>query len=520
MKPEHDFKKKPKDEESSDTIRYPDAEKEYEEEVIYEEDEEDKEDEKDENTDDLITPSITPVEEKAIKTEVYLNQQNKTKREKIEQLEELNKLKQENERKYERNLSQESKQNFLSTTGKIDLETKKSELLENLDGLLSMIDNPDQNYKTKITEKIKQATSFQELSKITQKLTFDKNNQVEHVKQAEFIDSKRNALRNMIMSLDTNSYHGFRFHYEVWNSKIVKANTMDDLLEIEHMINQYKETSNILDEDARNQKQKSEDTDTSTIAKAKAQEAVNKLIEVQKFLGADNMSKKPVIYYDTDKEKNFSPDTKSLRSSKDYEYVSLKDYMFDPSKDAIPNNILLNGINIGNLAKRLGQSNEKGKFWASLAYKLGCYSADNIKKLSFWLVDFGSKLIIAAVPSAINFATQHPVMASTAIGGFVGYKWIKNKFFSVKTGKELIENADCIDDTKIIPPPQPGRPPLPPNTLTDYDPFLPERMTPLQKPPSFPAMYRKKSPKPSSPPKIRKNFKKNNQGSPKEYNYL
>ena len=57
------------------------------------------------------------------------------------------------------------------------------------------------------------------------------------------------------------------------------------------------------------------------------------------------------------------------------------------------------------------------------------------------------------------------------------------------------------------------------NTLTDYDPDLPERMTPLQKPPSFPGYLRKKQPK-QSPPKIRKMFKKAFKGSPNENNDL
>lgn len=520
-KPEYefDFKKKLKTEPSDDIIRYPDAEAEEEEEKYEETETENNNNDDDDDDDDLITPLISPVENQAIKTKVNLNQQIKTKKEQVEQFEELNKIKQENQRAYERNLSQQSKQNFLSTTGKIDLEAKKSQLLENLDGLLNMLDNPDTQYKISITNKIKKASTFEELDNITKKLTYDKGNQVEYVKQAEFIENKRNYIRNLIMSMNTNSIQGFQFSYDTWNSKIVKANTIDDLLKIEQMINQYKEASEILAEDARNQKQESEDSNTNKIAKAKANEAVDTLIKVQEFLKTDNMSKKPVIYVDADKEKNFSPDTKALRPSKDFEYVSLKEYKFNPSSDSIPNEILLNGVNIGNLAQRLGQSTEKGKFFASLAYKLGCYAQDNSKKLFFWLVKFGSQLIIAAVPATINFAAQHPIMASSAIGGFVGYKWLKNKFFNVDNEDDLAENADKIDDSKIIPPPQPGPSPLPPDILTDFDPYLPKRITPLNKPSSFPASLRKKPPK-QSPPKVRKMFKKTIQLSPNENNDL
>ena len=388
-------------------------------------------------------------------------------------MEELEKKKEENKRVYERNISLTSKQAPISTTTKIDFETEKSKLLENLDNLLNIVENPNEAYKSKITEMINKAKTFEDLTKISRKLNIDKSNQEEFIKQSDFLNKRKEELRQNLLTLKPN-YSGYKLPYEVWNIKITKANTIDDVLKIEQMINKYKQATEILTEDALTQRQKTENDDIRKIAKAQAEKAVNTLIQVQKFLGMDNLDKKPIIYVDSQKEKDLSPKTRNLRPSKDFKYVDLRKYTFNPELNSIPNDVLLNGINLGNLIQRYGLSNEKSKFLASLAWKLSCYMKDKGTKLFFWLVDFGRDLTIAAAPATINFAAKHPVLTTSTIGGFVGFKWIKSKFFRTNNEEELLNNAEKINDEFIIPegvpPPQPGPQPVPPKQETKKEP--------------------------------------------------
>ena len=198
--------------------------------------------------------------------------------------------------------------------------------------------------------------------------------------------------------------------------------------------------------------------------------ASDDMVEIQKFLHTNLPYEKDNVYIDTEKIPTLSPKTQQLAPSNDYKYIDIRNYEYDPAKDNLPTEVLLNGINISNLAKRYGAATEKGKFLRGLAWKLSCVSARLGKDAVFGLVKYGAQLLLAVLPSVITFAGKHPGKVSAIIGGVYITRKIKSWFTSTPTQKELEEALDQVDKNKIvdlrdIPPPQPGPAPIPPTPM-------------------------------------------------------
>ena len=402
--------------------------------------------EEEENEENDISLLQTP-EKEAIEEEVKLTKENQTRREQLEELEALEKQKQENSERIDRNLINYRSKPY-STKDKFDFETEKLRALDKLDGVLSMVDNPDADYKLKLTYKIDSAETYNELDNILKKLNLDISNQEEFIKQNEILKTKKDECLNKLQeSRKLNIQNPIPF--DSWKVKIERANSIEEILNVERMINLYHRSIDILASESNEQKQKSLDESTSREAHSRASEAVDTIISIKKYLQTNESRTKPKAFIDGDKEKQFSPGTNELRPSKDIEYVDISQYVYDPSKHSIPNDILLNGIDLGNVIKRFGASSEKGKFFASLAWKLTCFIGRNAKKFVFYTVNVGTSIAIAAVPKVIDIAAKNPKTFAAGIGGFALYKWIKDKWFKGDENK-IFKNKDKLNTEKVI----------------------------------------------------------------------
>ena len=400
------------------------------------------------DNDNIPVPPIESIEEEAIKAEVKLDKENQTRREEIEQLEALEKQKKIVTDKVAANIHDISTLSPFTTQLKIDFEKDKEQTLNQLNDVLARVENPSRKYKAKLTNKIYDAKTPQELRTIKKKLDLDKSNQEEFIKQNKILEDKKEECLNKLeesKKLNISS----TISIQMWQHKLKYANTMDELLRVENMINLYNQSINILATDAIEQKQKSTDESTSKEAHARASAAVDNIMKVKNFLTTHEPRAKPKLFIDGDKEKEFSPGTRELRPNEDIEYIDVTQYVYDPDTCVIPNEILLNGVNLGNVIKRFGESSEKGKFFASLAWKMTCCVGRNTKKFVFYTVNVGTSILIAAVPKVIDIAVQNPTTFAAGLGGFAFYKWIKEKLFRTDA-ETLYNNKEKINTNNII----------------------------------------------------------------------
>ena len=392
-------------------------------------------------------PPLSPVERNAIKAEVLLDKRNQTRKEQISQLEELEKVKKQNQEKMDRNLVEATHVAPNTILSKLDFENNKSGLYEELDGVINLVEHPNDKYIEGITQKIDNAKTYDELKIIERKLKLDKSNQEEFIKQSQLLEEKKKECFKKLQEPQKYSI-SYSIPLDIWRAKIKDAKTTEDIIKIDNMINLYHQIIKVLAQDEVEQKQKSKDKSTHREAKARAEAAVDNFIKIQHFLKERNEEAKPKAYIDGDKEKEFSPGTKGLRPTDDVEYVDISNYKYDPKKDSIPNEVLLNGINISNFIERGKESTEKGKFWASLAWKLTCYLHDKGSDVFFWLVELGGQLFVAAVPKLIEAAGQNPTATTARVDGLVLWKCVKGKFSGSK--KDLSNSNKKINDEKII----------------------------------------------------------------------
>ena len=139
------------------------------------------------------------------------------------------------------------------------------------------------------------------------------------------------------------------------------------------------------------------------------QTAIDDMAKVHNYLHTNLPVEQNDVFIDTAMVAGLSPKTQKIAPSKDFNFVDIRNYEFDPTRDSLPNDILLDGVNLSNLVKRLGASSSKGKFIAGIAMKLAKESLKGAGTLTFHLVKYGSKLAIAAV--------KNPSITSTIVGG-------------------------------------------------------------------------------------------------------
>ena len=233
---------------------------------------------------------------------------------------------------------------------------------------------------------------------VAQKLKLDEQNQETALKQQELVNRKKTECYDKLSSSREKNFK-FNFPFDTWQLKLAQATTLNQVLEVERYINIANDAYKAL------------------LANDKDERTTNELMDVQKFLNTPFSPHKLIVYYDSKNEEAFSPQTKFMRPTEDYEYIDISKYKYDSRINPIPNEVLLNGVNLSNVIKRFGLSSEKGQFLASLAYKLGSAAASIGKTVGFEIIKFGGQLVIAAVPSLVGQVAAHPILASSVLGG-------------------------------------------------------------------------------------------------------
>lgn len=402
-----------------------------------------------EETEQIPAIPLSDIETNGIEAEVIMNNKIKTKNELVKDAQTLLDKKQQNQRQIERIISENNNEPPLTINTQIDIEDYKADLLKQLDTIIANEQNPNYEYLQHAADKIEKGNTFKELKILSEKLKLDKQNQETLVKQREVINKKKAECYDKLSDAREQNI-GFNFPFNLWQLKLSQASTPDQLLEIERYINIANDAYKTIANDKKNQLQSSNDPNEKDIAKAKVDEATEQLIKVQEFLNKPYSPHKLTVYYDSTKEQEFSPKTRTLRPSNDYEYIDISKYRPDHNTNPIPNEVLLNGINLYNLAQRIGLSTEKGKFIASLSYKLACASAKIGKAIAFELLKFGRDLVIAAIPAAFNFAAKNPKLTAGALGGWTAWKGIQRWWNSERTEQDLVDALDSVEQDRIV----------------------------------------------------------------------
>ena len=402
---------------------------------------------------EIPVPPLSPIESNGIKAEVQLNRAIQTQKEKKEQAEALLKQQQQNQQKIERELVKDSNNVATTINTKLSFEENKADLLKKLDEVIAMVENPDPSYRTKLIQKINDAKSFNDLNIVSRKLALDKSNQEVAVQLGKIVESQKEECLQKLLEIGRKNYIGFQIPFDAWRVMIIQAKTTEQILKIGRMIDISNRAYSVLSNPEVKQQLASTNEDTKSKANALINEASKDLIEVQQFLSQGMEKVKPIIYYDSTKENEFSPGLKSTRLSQDFKYIDVSKYKYYPhaSSNALPNDILLNGVNLFNLIKRVGLSSERGQFMANALWKLSKAVGKIGKNASFTFLKFAGQVIIAAIPALMKNQT----LALSVLGGIgsakllqMGYEYLfKN---GTPTADEIEEALTKADQNKIL----------------------------------------------------------------------
>ena len=367
---------------------------------------------------------LSPTEVQAIQNEEELDFKIKNLEEEIAQLETLREKQKYNQQRYERAELDFKTEPPNTPTSKWMLENSKSFILDELDKFANSVPYPDEQYRKTLTERIKNTNSQADLGAISAKIKADKTYQETAVKQQKVV---QDAKDNMLKKLNSGKT-SYGFTNDVWKAKINQALTLNQVRDLQNMMKIALHANKILN-------------DKNNTDKALKQSATNDMVKVQKYLHEVLPVEKDIVLIDSEKVKGLSPTTQKLAPSKEYKFIDVRNYEFDPTHDSLPNDILLDGVNISNLAQRFGASSQKGRFFANIAWKLAKLATSSTVKLTFHLVKYGGKFAIAAV--------QNPKIATALMAGG-GLMFLAKKLWNGKPTSEQVEEILTKADKDLI----------------------------------------------------------------------
>ena len=369
---------------------------------------------------------LSPTEVNAIQNEDDLEFKIQIKQEEIDELERLLKIQEQNQQAYEQAQQLESERE--NPRFKEWLESNKRYTLNALDEFLKSIPNPNPEYRKELTERIKNCNNRNEIHAIYRKILIDKAYQETAMKQQEKIQQARDELIEKIEQPSNRNIYGFTT--EAWKAKIYQAQTLKQVNDVRQMLIRAKKYQEIY----RNRDEPEN--------KSKVQSAIDNMTEVQKFLHTNLPFEQDQVFIDTEKVKGISPKTQKLAPSQDYKFIDIRNYEFDPQRDSLPNSVLLNGVNLINVANRYASSSNKRDFIKGIAWKLACLSAIYGTKIAFSLVKYGGKVFIAAM--------ANPALTSAAIGGAGLMYAVKSLWKGKPSEAQISEALSKADENQIL----------------------------------------------------------------------
>ena len=195
-----------------------------------------------EDAEDMTTNLLSPTERDAIDNVVKLDKEIKTRQELINDQEELAKAQQKNQQAYE---EAEARGNYEPPQGiksLITLEETKGTTMDELNDFAGNVENFDENYRTHLTNKIKDAKNFQDVATIMAKIDADREYQETAIKQQDAIYRKRKSLIKLVEKYGDEKYG---FTVEAWKAKILQAQTMKQVGDVEKRLKMAKESQEI-----------------------------------------------------------------------------------------------------------------------------------------------------------------------------------------------------------------------------------------------------------------------------------